>query len=318
MSASLSHMVVVIPVYNDWEPLAVLLGDIGSEVRGRLAEKVTVVAVDDGSTQAPTDAQRAALGGARLVRLTRNVGHQKAIAIGLSYVADRVPCDAAVVMDADGQDRAADIRKLVEGLQGNAGRIVFARRTRRQEGPVFKFFYGLYRLVFLLLTGKEIGFGNFCILPAPALKRVVCLSEIWNHFSGGIVRSNAGYVTVPIERGRRVAGASRMNFTALVTHGLSAISVHVETVAVRLLVVCAFFIVVGGVGALAVIGIRVFTDLAIPGWASTVVIGFSTIFMQAFLVSLFLAFIVLSYRTQRLFIPAMHYRDYVAAVDEAA
>ncbi len=310
-------MVVLIPVYNDWESLSLLLGELASAVDGAVAESVTPVVVDDGSTVPATEAQRARLAKARVVRLTRNVGHQKAIAVGLSYVADRLPCDAVVVMDADGEDRPGDIRRLADALRASPGRIVFARRTRRHEGPAFQLFYALYRMAFYLLTGKAIGFGNFCVVPADALRRVVSLSEIWNHFSGGVIRSNTPYATVPIERGRRIAGASRMNFTALVMHGLSAISVHVDTVSVRLLVVSTLFILIGGIGALAVIGVRLFTNLAIPGWASTVVIGFSIIFMQAFLVSLFLAFIVLSYRTQRLFIPAAHYRDYVASVDEA-
>jgi hypothetical protein len=39
-------------------------------------------------------------------------------------------------------------------------------------------------------------------------------------------------VTVPTERAPRLCGESRMNFVALVGHGLSALSVHAELIGV--------------------------------------------------------------------------------------
>jgi hypothetical protein len=102
-----------------------------------------------------------------------------------------------------------------------------------------------------------------------------------------------------------------MNFTALVLHGLSAIAVYIDTVSVRLLLTSFILIISSALGILSVTFIKLFTNLAIPGWATSVIIGLSIILMQAFLVSLFLVFIVLSYRTQKLFIPAKHYVDYI-------
>jgi hypothetical protein len=73
---------------------------------------------------------------------------------------------------------------------------------------------------------------------------------------------------VPVCRGRRLAGRSRMNFVSLVVHGLSAISVFGEVVGVRLLVVLSLLMVLTALAACATVAIRLFTDWAVPGWAT--------------------------------------------------
>jgi hypothetical protein len=73
---------------------------------------------------------------------------------------------------------------------------------------------------------------------------------------------------IDTSRGKRLFGKSRMNFVALVIHGLSAISVFGEVVATRLLIsACGMSILL--IGALvAVIAVRLFTDHAVSGWAT--------------------------------------------------
>lgn len=105
-----------------------------------------------------------------------------------------------------------------------------------------------------------------------------------------------------------------MNFTSLIIHGMSAISVHIDTVAVRLLLFSIGMIVSAIMGIVVVAAIRLFTPFAIPGWASYVVLAFSILLFQAFLISLFLVFVVLTYRTQKHFIPAVEYKNFIAEV----
>jgi len=68
------------------------------------------------------------------------------------------------------------------------------------------------------------------------------------------------------------------------------------------------------IGIIVVAGIRFFTPLAIPGWASFVVIGLLILIFQAFLISLLLVFNVLNYRTQRHIIPALEYTNFIRSV----
>jgi hypothetical protein len=118
--------------------------------------------------------------------------------------------------------------------------------------------------------------------------------------------------TVPLSRGKRYKGKSKMNFINLVIHGLSAISVFTDVLAVRILLF-SIILIANAVAAIFIVsGIRLFTDLAIPGWASSVVLGMTIVIIQAFLISLFLVFSVLNYRTQQSFIPAYEYKKYIA------
>jgi hypothetical protein len=214
-------------------------------------------------------------------------------------------------MDADGEDKPEDIPLLVEKAKAEKDKIIFGTRQRRYEGLWFRLFYFLYKIVFRSLTGKKISFGNFCAIPYKRLMNIVYVSDLWNHFSGGLIRSRIPYTSIPLERGVRYHGTSKMNFISLIIHGLSAISVYTDTLAVRSLIVTFAAICIATIGIITVAAIRFFTPFAIPGWASFVTLSFLIIIFQAFLISLLLIFSVLSYRTQNRFIPAVSYKSYI-------
>lgn len=304
---------MVVPVYNDWESCQLLLRAIEAKNDRNFVQRLMFVWVNDGSSQTPPAALLRAGKADFFVDLTRNVGHQKAIALGISYVASTFPNHPILVMDADGEDQPEHLSLLAKAGEQDA-KIVFARRTKRHEGPVFQLFYQIYKLVFRMLTGKTIAFGNFSFIPAHQTLRVAHVSEIWNHFSGGIIKSRIPYTDIPLERGRRLAGESKMNFSSLVLHGLSAVAVHADTMAVRLLLFCVGLVGISLGSILVVAFIKFFTPFASPGWATTVVSTFTGLIMQSFLVSLLLLFVVLMYRTQRLFIPAKDFGDYISKI----
>ncbi len=306
---------IVIPAFNDWEALLKLVNQIHAVSQGN-SYRCSLVVVNDCSTRPLTDEIREwKLLPLEIVHLNRNIGHQRAIAIGITHARFQNDADYVLVMDADGEDKPEDIPELVKGAIANKDQIVFARRTKRQESRTFRFFYVIYKMVFRMLTGITIEFGNFCIIPSSLLKNIVYVSEIWNHFSGGVIKSKMRYTSVPLERGKRLAGESKMNFPALIMHGMSAVSVHIETVAVRLLLFSVGLISIAVAGIIVVSSIRLFTPFAIPGWASFLVLAFSIIIFQAFLISLFLVFVVLTYRTQKHFIPATDYKDFIESIE---
>ncbi|MBC8414239.1 MAG: glycosyltransferase family 2 protein [Nitrospira sp.] len=302
---------VVIPVFNDWECLVLLLKQIDQEMKDYAA--ISVFVVNDGSTIAPDEDDFIGMQNLYFIHLTRNLGHQKAIAVGLCHVAENVDCDAVMVMDADGEDRPADLLQLVQVFQKEK-KIVFAKRQKRNESIMFKIFYQLYKVSFYLLTGVRISFGNYCILPINTLKQLVHVSEIWNHFSGGVIRSKLPYTSIPLDRGSRLVGSSKMNLVSLIIHGVSSFTVHLDTVAVRLLLLLGGMILASIIGAVYVTAVKYFTAQAIPGWATYTVLGLIIIILQAFFALLNLTFSILFARTQRLLIPALHYKDYVEAV----
>lgn len=306
-------LLVLTPVYNDWQVLRLLLQRLGEELAASNID-ASVVVVNDGSQQ-PVDLAGLELSGIRtleVLHLRCNRGHQRAICIGLAYVEANFSCSAVVVMDADGEDQPRDVlRMLDEWRRQDSDKVVFALRKRRSEGVVFRACYAIYRWVFKGLTGQAIRVGNFSLIPRSLLRRLVAVSEIWNHYASGVQRAKVPCVYLATDRGKRLAGTSTMNFVSLVTHGMSAISVHAETVGTRMLVLAALL----GIGILllivAVVCIRIFTNLAIPGWATFAVGLLSLMLLQIFFIALFFAGTVLHGRNAYGFVPSRDHKHFV-------
>ena len=308
------QVVIVTPVFNDWEALALLVSDVRRQTALRGDEfEVRLLAVDDGSLE--TNRSILADPALQILRLKANQGHQRAIAIGLAYVWAHRQADYVVVMDADGEDRPADIFKLLDAAQQEPGKIVFAERAKRHEMAWFRISYKLFLTLYRVLSGKKISFGNFSVIPWPLLKRIVFTSAIWNHYAAGSLCSKIPIQAVPIERGVRYAGQSRMSFSGLVIHGMSAIAVQTEVVAMRIVLFALTIIAVTFVGIVLITGLRLFTTLAIPGWATSAVLGLLMIMFQCGSLALLVLLLALGQRSQRHVIPA---QDYAAFVEEGA
>jgi polyisoprenyl-phosphate glycosyltransferase len=307
-------VIILIPVYNDLASLDTLIRNLEIAMATEPRKKYSLLIINDGSSQ-PLHLAPSKLFNINILNLHRNTGHQKAIAIGLAYIHHHSSCDYTLIMDGDGEDRPEDALKLIKTAADNKDKIITAARKTRQEGLRFRLFYIFYKVLFRWLTGKKTGFGNFMVIPREKLDKLVFYSEIWNHLSAGIIKSKLPYVAIPLDRGKRYAGSSKMNFTSLILHGLGAIAVFLEQVASRLLVLSFALIVLSVVVILVIIGIRSFTDLAIPGWASTILSSMLVVLLQGFLLSLFTIFLFLSSQSQRKFIPAHHYKDYSASLE---
>jgi polyisoprenyl-phosphate glycosyltransferase len=314
--------IVLTPVFNDWEVLRLLLARLDAELAAH-CQRASVIVVNDGS-QSPaqlSDLAFSSIQTLEVLHLRRNLGHQRAIAVGLAFVEARVPCSAVAVMDADGEDRPEDVPRLLERAHAEGGtKVVFALRRRRSEGLLFRTFYTLYRWAFQGLTGQGIRVGNFSLVPRAALGRLVAASEIWNHYAAGVQRARVPCVYLPTDRGKRLAGHSTMNFVSLLTHGMSAISVHAETVGSRMLLLAGALGVAIVLAMGVVVAIRFLTDLAIPGWATFVMGLLSMMLLQTFFMALVFAGTVLHARNTYTFLPSrdhVHFVDWLEAIDVA-
>jgi polyisoprenyl-phosphate glycosyltransferase len=314
-----SQILFVIPVFNDWASLEILLQSLERSLEGQgLLGKVLVV--DDASTTRSFSLNLDGLKAIHqvfILRLKRNVGHQRAIAIGLAYAEDHCVADMLVVMDGDGEDTPEEAMRLIQLCsEQHYEKIIFARRTQRTENFPFLLFYRIYRSLYRLLTGFDIHVGNFSAIPFALLPRLVGVSEIWNHYAAGILKAKLPHLNLATCRGYRYQGESTMNFVSLVTHGLSAISVHGEVVGVRLLVGSCGLIALALIGLLVTIGVRFLTNLAIPGWTSYLVIALVSVILQTFIISLAFIFLVLVGRNNVNFIPGRDYSHLILSIEE--
>ncbi len=221
---------IIIPVLNDYESLNRLLNELADILKELKEVFFSVLIIDDGSAEKVTIKKPASFS-VDILPLQRNIGHQKAIAVGLAYIKENLSVDKVLVMDADGQDRPEDAVVLLKESLKNPGHIIFAKRRSRQEGSGFRLFYRIYKFAFRILTGKRIAFGNFLVMPRSLLDKAVYYSEIWNHIAGGILKAGLPYSSVVTHRGKRYAGNSKMSFHSLLIHGLGAIAVFMEVIA---------------------------------------------------------------------------------------
>jgi hypothetical protein len=178
--------VVLIPVFNDWKSLSLLLIEL-DDVLHHQGISVDVVIIDDASSECCEDTvfgsrRFVAIEKIQVLELSRNLGHQRAIAVGLAYLEANIPCGCVLIMDADGEDGPQDVPRLIEKCEEVGYRkIVFARRAKRNEGSLFQLFYSTYKGMYRLLTGHSIAVGNFSIIPSAVLRRLVSASDAAGH-----------------------------------------------------------------------------------------------------------------------------------------
>lgn len=311
---SITRLAFLIPVYNDWQSFQKLVEQIDRLISSWNAE-VSIFVVDDCSIgELPDQSDFRNLSNIKhleLLSLSANLGHQRAIAVGLCELELRETFDGVVVMDSDGEDRPEEIGGLIESFLAHENAIVVAQRIKRSESLMFRLFYFAYKLSFRVLTGEVIDFGNFCIIPSALLHRLTHMPEVWNHLAAATIRSRLEIRRVPTQRGLRYSGRSSMNLESLVVHGLSAISVFTDKLFARLLLLSFLISILDACFACAVIFARFFTNLAVPGWATSAVGLSAAILLQNITLSAIAAFLVLATRSSFASMPANYARTYI-------
>lgn len=313
MSLEQHKLIVVTPVYEDAEASSRLF----QELARNFHNDVFVVAVDDGSVHEPLDAtalEDAGIAGA-VLKLRRNVGHQRAIAIGLGYVAEFVELQQrTIIMDSDGEDVPSTIPDLLAQLRDDAVDVVVANRKSRVETFRFKLFYALYKRAFRLITGRSISFGNFMALSARGVKRLSAMQELSIHVASAVLASRLRIVYCSLDRGARYAGRSKMKFVGLAVHGLKGLMVFAEEVLVRVGTASALISILSVLGAAGAVLLKII-GYSTPGWFSVALGILTLIFLQTGALSLMTLMLTSVVRSGAV-TTALSYRDFVEKVIE--
>jgi len=307
MAEHSESLVILIPNFNDWVALELLLNQL-DRVAGSLPWRVSVLVADDASTVPMPPVWPAREPGpsvpVEVLHLRANLGHQRAIALGLYHIYETRPGATVLVMDGDGEDRATDVAALLGEYERSGRRdAVFAARGKRLESLAFQFFYRLYRLLHRALTGVEVRVGNFSVLPPAALARLMAVSDLWNHYAAAVYRARLPRRLLPLARGTRLAGVSQMNFTGLLVHGLSAISVFSDRVSARLLTASALLGVWVAMLSAAAIAVAFGTSIPLPPWLPFALLTLGAVTLQSLLLTAFFVFLIAHRRSTPGFLP---------------
>jgi polyisoprenyl-phosphate glycosyltransferase len=312
------RLAIVMPVFRDWDVARLLCDQIDQQLAALDDVAVSILLVDDGSPEPLkgwSPFEPAHISRIDMLLLERNMGHQRAIAMGLCTIKNEIECDAVLVMDADGEDRAQDVIRLVNCFRERPECIVFAGRQRRYESFVFRTGYRGYRLFHRILTGRSIREGNFSIMPRSALDRLVTMSELWNHYPGAVYKSRLPHLRLATDRGHRLGGKSHMDLVSLVVHGLAGICTFYEVVATRILIASVSCVLLLALVLAAVFGIRIYTNLAVPGWATYTSGLLLVLMIQIASVSFSLVFLLIATRLNMTFVPVRDYRVFAKGLE---
>jgi polyisoprenyl-phosphate glycosyltransferase len=258
---------VVVPVHNEAETLRELHRRLGAALAGLGAYEL--VLVDDGSTDRSWEQLRELARDdprARLLRLSRNFGHQAALTAGL----DAARGDAVIVMDADLQDPPELIPALVAKWQDGFD-VVYGLRTSRRGETRFKLWTAaLFYRALRRMTNVEIpaDAGDFRLLSRRAVDALAQMPERARFLRG--MTSWLGFPQVGVEYQRDVRYAGETNYSTrqMVSLALDGIT-SFSNAPIRIVTSLGFVLVVFCAGVLAwTIYIRLFTDSAVAGWTS--------------------------------------------------
>tara|TARA_B100001123_G_scaffold410656_1_gene506020 strand:+ start:415 stop:1302 length:888 start_codon:yes stop_codon:yes gene_type:complete len=239
-------IVILIPIYNDWQSLFKLLENVDLQITKWNAE-VSVLVVNDASTQErPKNiSEFKKIQSIQVINMKENKGHARCNAAGLKYLIEKDDFEHVILMDGDGEDRPEELDLLFNKSQENPTISITANRIKRSEGFFFKLLYEFHKILTYLFTGKLIKFGNYSCLTKQDASKLVKEACLWSSFSGSVTKIISNRLSVPSIRGLRYFGPSQMNLFNLLIHSFSIIGVFKNSVIFRsilFLILYLFFI----------------------------------------------------------------------------
>jgi len=230
----MKKFIILIPLFNDWKSVGKLLQEIDLQTKSWDSE-VSVIIINDASTEKKSSLEKnyKKIKSVKILNMKKNQVHQRCIATGLMYVSQNEDFDYVIVMDADGEDRPEELNDFFKKSHENPNKTITGNRFKRSEGIIFRVLYEIHKLLTLLFAGKLIKFGNFTCLPKDHVEQLIKKSYLWNSYSSSVVKTINDRTYIPSIRGTRYVLPSKMNFSALVYHSLTIISVFKKTVIIR-------------------------------------------------------------------------------------
>jgi glycosyltransferase involved in cell wall biosynthesis len=263
----------VLPVYNEQENLELLFQRLRSMIE-ELNERCEVIMVDDGSQ----DSSYAMLRAIRLrdprfklVRLSRNFGHQAAITAGL----DLARGNAVIVMDADLQHPPELVPAMVacwrEGFE-----VITAVRRNRHGDTRFKrtsaraFYWLIRRLTRVEMTADA---GDFRLVDRCAVEALRAMRENARYLRGMFSWVGFRQTTVSYDYHRRQRGQPKYDLARMLRLGVDGIT-SFSDLPLQLALHLGF--IVAGLSFLAGVS-DIVTKLVggntVPGWLSLAITG---------------------------------------------
>lgn len=271
------RLVLVVPCYNEEE----VFEETDRRLRAKLETLVAqdeikdsshILYVDDGSKDSTWQKIKSSSElnhYTKGLKLAKNVGHQNALIAGMEQASS--VCDCLISLDADLQDDIDAIDEMLKRFKEGC-EVVYGVRAKRSTDTFFKKVTAEAFYKLMLFMGVDIVFNHadYRLLSRRAVSNFSTFTER-NAFIRGIVPL-LGFksAVVSYERNERFAGATKYPLRKMLSFAWDGIS-SFSVVPLRLITVIGFSICFFSfLMAFYILFVALFTDQAVPGWASTV------------------------------------------------
>lgn len=213
-------------MYNEEKVVPLFFAEINKVLQNIKNYQFEIVVVNDGSkdqTLALLKAQQVLQKNLVIVNLSRNFGHEPAVAAGIKTAKG----DAIIPMDADLQDPPSLIQSLLSKFE-EGFEVVNAKRKGRHEDTFFKRFSAIKFYQFVAkLSGKikiPQNVGHFRLISRRVADEVNRLSERNRVFRIEVPFVGFKTTEVLFDRPKRVAGETHYNLKSMLKLAVDAIA----------------------------------------------------------------------------------------------
>lgn len=268
------HLSLIIPCYNEEEVISETLRQLQEHSLSLEHQGLSVefIFIDDGSRDRTYELLQKARERdhrIKLLRFSRNFGHQVAVTAGIEVARG----DAVVLIDADLQDPPEVIHEMVNLWKAGYD-VVYGTRIQRAGESVLKlttayFFYRILNQLSDISIPRDT--GDFRLMSRRVVDVLKAMPER-DRFVRGLV-SWVGFkqVSLPYKRKERLAGESKYPFLKMVRFALDGVlsfSKKPLQLAVWFGILCSLF---SFFGILYIVFIRIFTSAWVTGWATLMI-----------------------------------------------
>ena len=217
------RITLILPVYNDWESLRLLLNKIKKKIKKKIICDVLIINDNSHFDQIERLNEESVYKNINILNLKENIGSQKAIATGIKYISKNFSKFGKefIILDSDGEDDYLKIVNILKITKNNKCDVLTVNRSSRKESFLFSVLYEIHLIITFLLTFKYIRYGNYSYLNSKALSLISKKSELWLAYSATLEKYFPNKENIVASRGKRFMGHSKMNYLQLIIHSFN-------------------------------------------------------------------------------------------------
>jgi len=266
---------IVVPCYNEEEVLkktsSVLISMLEKLIlSSKIDDNSAVYFVDDGSRDNTWSVIEDIVSKSQMakgIKLSRNRGHQNALLAGL-FTAEG---DIFISIDADLQDDVGIIEQMVDEYQ-KGNEIVYGVRNERKTDTFFKrtTAEGFYKIMQIMGVDIVFNHADYRLLSRNVVEHLKDYKEVNLFLRAMVPLIGFRSAKVYYDRTERFAGESKYPLKKMLSFAWDGIT-SFSIIPLRIITITGFLLFFASIFmSFWVLGTKLFTNAAIPGWASTV------------------------------------------------